>query len=189
MGDPRIEDLPTPLGISAYDLVTGKPTLITSGRLVPALQRSMAVPFFFPPCRDASGVWCDAGPWEAVPVSLARAWAPEEPVIGVLVDAPKPAFLATRYGAALLRRVSLRLGIDGDALTARRYLALLAVRWADPVHREEPDLLIAPRLGLTTAWQFGRIGPMIERGERDALDALASVTVGRAEAKASVNAA
>jgi NTE family protein len=191
LGDPRIEDLPTPLGISAYDLVTGRPTLITSGRLVPALQRSIAVPFFFPPCRDASGVWCDAGPWEAVPVSLARAWAPEEPVIGVLVDAPKPAFLATRYGAALLRRVSLRLGIDGDTLTARRYLALLAVRWADPVHREEPDLLIAPRLGMTTAWQFGRIGPMIERGERDALAALASVTVGsaKAEAEASVNAA
>ena len=182
MGDPRIEELPTPLGISAYDLVSGRPTLITSGRLVTALERSIAVPFFFPPRRDATGVWCDAGPWEAVPVSLARAWAPDAPVIGVLVDAPKPPFLASRYGAALLRRVSLRLGTDGEALTARRYLALLAVRWADPVHREEPDLLIQPRLGMTTAWQFGRIGPMIERGERDALAALASVTVERAEA-------
>jgi NTE family protein len=189
LGDPRIEELPTPLGISAYDLVSGRPTLITSGRLVTALQRSIAVPFFFPPCRDATGVWCDAGPWEAVPVSLARAWAPDAPVIGVLVDAPKPAFLATRYGAALLRRVALRLGTDGDALTARRYLALLTVRWADPVHREEPDLLITPRLGMTTAWQFGRIGPMIERGERDALAALASVTVTDAESEASGHAA
>jgi NTE family protein len=175
LGDPRIEELPTPLGISAYDLVSGRPTLITRGRLVDALERSIAVPLFFPPCRDADGVWCDAGPWEAVPVSLARGWAPDDPVIGVLVDAPKPAVLASRYGAALLRRLGLRLGTAGERLTARRYLALLATRWADPVHVEPADLLIAPRLGLTNALQFSRIGPMIERGERDALAALADL--------------
>ena len=62
LGDPRIEDLPTPLGITTFDLLTGRPRLITSGRLVDALAMSIAVPLFFPPCRDADGVWCDAGP-------------------------------------------------------------------------------------------------------------------------------
>ncbi|HYM52758.1 MAG TPA: patatin-like phospholipase family protein, partial [Candidatus Dormibacteraeota bacterium] len=66
LGDPQIEDLPTPLAISAYDLVAGRPTAITSGRLVDAIERSMAVPFFFPPLPAADAVWCDAGPWEAV---------------------------------------------------------------------------------------------------------------------------
>ena len=62
-----------------------------------------------------------------------------------------------------------------DRLTARRYLALLTNRWADPVVREPPDLLIAPRLGRMNALQFGRIAPAVAIGERDALLALASI--------------
>jgi predicted acylesterase/phospholipase RssA len=176
LGDPQIEDLPLPLGISTYDLVSGRPFLITRGSLTQALERSIAVPLFFPPRPDADGVWTDAGPWESMPVSLARAWAPELPIIGVHVDAPKPPFLASRIGAAFLRRWALRLGVGtpGEPLTARRYLALLANRWADPVAWHEPDLLIAPRLGLVNALQFGRISHMVERGERDATLALAA---------------
>jgi NTE family protein len=186
LGDPRIEDLPTPLGITAYDLVSGRPRLITSGRLVDALEMSIAVPFFFPPRRDPDGIWCDAGPWEGVPVSLARAWAPDEPVIGVLADIPKPGFLASRVGAAVLRATSTRLG-TGTAtqrLTARRYLGLLAARWAEPVVVEPPDLLIAPRLGLTNALQFGRIGPCAAIGERDARLALAAIGLSEVSADA-----
>ena len=178
LGDPDIEDLPIPLGITAYDLVAGRPRLITSGRLIDALQVSIAVPLFFPPRRDRDGVWCDAGPWEGIPVTLARAWAPSLPVIGVLADIPKPGFLASRPGAAFLHAASARLGVgvDSDRLTARRYLALLTNRWADPVVREPPDLLIAPRLGRMNALQFGRIAPAVAIGERDALLALASIS-------------
>jgi NTE family protein len=177
LGDPRIEDLPTPLGVTAYDLVGGCPKLITSGRLMDALAVSIAVPFFFPPRHDAAGVWCDAGPWEAVPVTLSRRWDPERPVIGVLADAPKPAVLSTRAGAALLRAASVRLGVGGpaDRLTARRFLALLAANWAEPVVVEPPDLLIEPRLGRMNALQFGRIDAAIAIGERDAREVLAAV--------------
>ena len=177
LGDPRIEDLPLPLGITAFDLVSGRPRLITTGRLTDALERSIAVPLFFPPRRDAEGIWCDAGPWEGVPVSPSRAWAPDDPVIGVLVDIPKPAFLAGRVSAAVLRATSARLGTGTarERLTARRYLGLLAARWADPVVAEPPDLLIAPRLGFTNALQFGRVVPVAALGERDARLALASI--------------
>lgn len=177
LGDPLIEDLEIPLGITTYDLVAGAPRLITSGRLVDALEVSIAVPFFFPPRRDLDGVWCDAGPWEGIPVSLARGWDPELPVIGVIADIPKPAFLASRGGAAFLRAVSARLGVGTaeDRLTARRYLALLTARWADPVVRRPPDLLIAPRLGRMNALQFSRISDAIAIGERDAGLALATI--------------
>lgn len=177
LGDPRIEDLPTPLGITAYDLVAGAPRLITHGRLIDALEISIAVPFFFPPRRDADGVWCDAGPWEGIPVTPARAWEPALPVIGVLADIPKPAFLASRAGAVFLRAVSARLGTgtSEDRLTARRYLALLTGRWADPVVRNPPDLLIAPRLGRMNALQFSRVSDAIAIGERDARLALATI--------------
>src|SRR5688500_351232 len=102
LGDPHIEDFPTPLGITTYDLVAGRPRLITEGRLVDALEMSIAVPLFFPPTRNPDGVWCDAGPWEGIPVTPARAWEPALPVIGVLADIPKPAFLA-KIGRASCR--------------------------------------------------------------------------------------
>ncbi len=177
LGDPRIEDLPIPLGVTTYDLVAGTPRLITRGRLVDALARSIAVPFFFPPRHDRDGVWCDAGPWEGIPVSLAREWRPEDPIIGVLADIPKPAFLASRTGAVVLRAVSSRLGVRDaqERLTARRYLALLTARWADPVVRDPPDLLIVPRLGRMNALQFGRVSHAVAIGERDARLALATI--------------
>ena len=177
LGDPRIEELPIPLGVTTYDLVAGRPRLITSGSLVDALERSIAVPFFLPPRRDADGVWCDAGPWEGVPVTLSRAWDPSLPIIGVLADLPKPAFLAGRVGAAVLRATSARLagGSTSERLTARRFLSLVTARWADPVVVEPPDVLIAPRLGRMNALQFGRIGPAIAIGERDTVAALGGI--------------
>lgn len=177
LDDPLIEDFPTPLGITAFDLVAGRPRLITEGRLVDALEVSIAVPFFFPPRRDPDGIWCDAGPWEAIPVTLARAWDPALPVVGVVADISKPAFLSRRFGAAALRAVSTRLGrgTARERLTARRYLGLLTQRWADPVVEEPPDLLIRPRLGLMNALQFGRIDRAVAIGERDAREALATL--------------
>ena len=177
LGNPRIEDLPTPLGVTTYDLVAGRPRLITEGPLVDALEMSIAVPFFLSPRRDATGVWCDAGPWEGVPVTLAREWDPAAPVVGVLADIPKPGFLSSRVGSAVLRRASARIAgrTATRRLTARRYLSLVLERWADPVVANPPDVLITPRLGRMSALQFGRIAPAIEIGERDTLAALASM--------------
>ncbi len=173
LGDPLIEELPLPLAVSAYDLVAGQPTAITSGPLLEALERSIAVPIVFPPTAIGSAVWCDAGPWESVPVSLARSLSPA-PVIGVWIDIPKPGLLASPPVATLLRRLAGRLGTGtpSDELTARRYAALLATRWADPVHVEAPDLMIRPRLGLTSGLQFGRVARMVQLGYRDARAAL-----------------
>ena len=183
LGNPLIEDLPLPLGITVFDLVTGRPSLLTSGRLADALEASIAVPLFFPPRSDAAGVWSDAGPWEGIPVSLARSWAPDEPVVGVFVDVPKPGFLAGPVGGPLLRAVSRRLGVtaSSERLTARRYLGLLTARWAEPVVKEPPDLLIAPRLGRMNALQFGHIDRAAAIGERDARLALATIGITEGE--------
>ena len=75
-----------------------------------------------------------------------------------------------------------------DRLSARRFLALVAARWADPVVDEPPDLLIVPRLGRMNALQFGRIDSAIAIGEHDTRVALDAIGLsGRREV--SVNAA
>lgn len=171
LGNPRIEELPIPLAITSLDLVSGKPAVIERGPLIEALERSIAVPFFFPPTVDADGaVWCDAGPWEVVPVSASRRLS-DAPVVGVHVDSAKPRLLETRLAARALSAASARLAASSPLhepvpgrLTLRRYLALLAAHLGEPVLREPPDVLIQPNLGLTTAWQFSRVRPMVERG-------------------------
>lgn len=112
-----------------------------------------------------------------MPVTLSRAWDPSLPVVGVLADIPKPAFLASRVGAAVLRGASARLKgtSTSDRLTARRYVSLITARWADPVVAEPPDVLIVPRLGRMNALQFGRIGPTIAIGARDTLEVLGGI--------------
>ncbi|HEX6138913.1 MAG TPA: patatin-like phospholipase family protein, partial [Candidatus Limnocylindria bacterium] len=102
LGDPTFDQLPIPFAVSAYDLAAGRRVAITSGKVVEAVQRSIAVPAFFPPCPDEQGVWCDAGPWESVPVSLARQLSPD-PVIGVWIYPAKPDILASRGVAWTLR--------------------------------------------------------------------------------------
>ncbi len=171
LGSPRIEDLPGRLAVTAYDLVSGTPTAITSGPLVEALRRSIAVPLFFPPRHDADGVWCDAGPWESVPVTIARSLSPD-PVIGVWVDVPKPAFMASRPVASLLRGAARLTTGEQQRLTARRYFSLLTQRWADPVVAEPPDLLIRPRLGVSSALRFSQVAQASAIGYRDARTAL-----------------
>jgi predicted acylesterase/phospholipase RssA len=179
VGDPLIEELPIALAVSAYDLVAGRPTAITSGPLLDALERSIAVPLVFPPTAVDGSVWCDAGPWESVPISLARSLS-GAPVIGVWIEVPKPGLLASPPVAAVLRRLGRRHGTGepDDALTARRFAALLATRYAEPVHAEDADLMIRPRLGLTPGWQFDRVARMVALGHRDARAALVAASVG-----------
>ena len=109
----------------------------------------------------------------------------------MLADIPKPAFLASRVGAAFLRTASGRLGVGtpADRLTARRFLALLTARWADPVVAEPPDLLIAPQLRWMNALQFGQVDRAVAIGERDTHRVLATIGASEVRSEASVRAA
>ncbi len=170
LGDPLSEDLPVPLAITTYDLASGRCVAVTSGPVAEAVERAIAVPLFFPPCADGEQLFCDAGLWESVPVSVARRLAPGRRVIGAWADTPKPAFFTLPPVASVMRRLSARLGVGGvgEPLSARRYLAMLSARMAEPVVSEEPELLIRPRLGPMPAWHFSRVAEMSRRGYRDA---------------------
>ena len=177
LGDPRIEELPVPLGVTAFDLVAGAPRLITHGRLSTRSRSASQCRSSFRRAAIPMASGATPGPGRVSRSRRRGIWDPTLPVIGVLADIPKPAFLASSAGAAFLRTVSARLGVGSleDRLTARRYLALLTARWADPVVRLAPDLLIAPRLGRLNALQFDRISDAIAIGERDARLALATI--------------
>jgi predicted acylesterase/phospholipase RssA len=178
VGNPLIEDLPIPYAAATYDLVAGRHELITTGRVSDALARSCAISVVFPPVVDGDAVWVDAGVWEPVPISLARRWAPEAPVVGVQVISPKPAWFAMPPLAWTLRagaRLFGGIGTNGAPLTARRYTALLADRITIPIETARADLLIQPDLGHFSWIRFGVVEEPVRRGYEAARAALADV--------------
>lgn len=178
VGDPLIEDLPIPYAAATYDLVAGRHDLVTTGRVADALARSCAISVVFPPIVEGDAVWVDAGVWEPVPISLARRWAPEAPVIGVQVISPKPAWFATPPLAWSLRAGARLFGgieSNGTPLTARRYTALLADRITIPIETARADLLIRPDLGHFSWLRFGVVDEPVRRGYEAARAALAGV--------------
>lgn len=176
VGDPRIEDLPIPFAAATYDLVTGRHQLITRGPVSDALIRSCAISVVFAPIVDGAAIWADAGVWEVVPISMTRAWS-AEPVVGVQVIAPKPAWFARSPVAWSLRAGARVLGTgnSGDRLGARRYAALLAHRITDPVVDAPADLLIVPNLRGISWVRFGNVETPRRRGYEAARRALADL--------------
>jgi predicted acylesterase/phospholipase RssA len=178
VGNPLIEELPIPYAAASYDLVAGRHELITSGRVADALKRSCAISVVFPPVVEGDAVWVDAGVWEPVPISLARRWAPDHPVIGVQCISAKPTWFATPPLAWSLRAGARLFGgtaPDGERLTARRYTALLADRITNPTEDARADLLIRPDLGHFSWLRFGVVEEPRRRGYEAALAALAAV--------------
>jgi NTE family protein len=71
-GQSQFRDLNLPLGVAAVDLDSGGELILTSGRLVPALMASMAVPGIFPPVRYEGRVLVDGGLRVPVPSAACR---------------------------------------------------------------------------------------------------------------------
>jgi NTE family protein len=179
VGHPLIEDLPIPYAAATYDLVTGRHELVTRGPVVEALMRSCAISVVFPPIVDGDAILVDAGVWEPVPISLARRWAPDRPVVGVQVISPKPAWFASPPLTWSLHAGARLLGTapNGNRLNARRYSALLAARITEPVVDAQADVLILPELGHLSWIRFGTVDEPRHRGYAAAQRALDAVAV------------
>jgi len=174
VGNPLIEDLERPYAAAAYDLVTGTALAITRGPVADALVRSCAISVVFPPVPQGDAVLADAGIWEPVPVSLARAWS-DEPVLGVQLIGAKPPLLERGPLAWSLRTGARWLGTSPNGrLDARRYTALLAEAVTRPTIRSAPDVMIRPMLWDVNWMRFGNITTPRRRGYEATMRALGS---------------
>ncbi|MDM0033666.1 patatin-like phospholipase family protein [Variovorax sp. J22P271] len=70
-GDSRIEDLPTPLHITATDLANGEQVVLSSGRVVDALRASIALPFAFSPWTIGGKLLIDGFLSDPMPIGVA----------------------------------------------------------------------------------------------------------------------
>jgi NTE family protein len=70
-GDRRIEDLPTPLFITATDFRTGEQVILSRGSLVDAIRASIAIPFIFKPYPVDGRLLIDGFMSDPLPVGVA----------------------------------------------------------------------------------------------------------------------
>ena len=86
-GDARLEDLQTPLRVTATDAATGQTVVIRRGRLMDALRASIAMPFMFAPQTIEGRRLIDGFVSDPLPVSAA---ADAETVVAMGFEAPMP---------------------------------------------------------------------------------------------------
>jgi NTE family protein len=84
----NIEDLRIPFAVTTVDIDAAQQVILSQGRLVDAILATIAVPGVFPPRIMDHRVLIDGGVLDPVPVNLARALAPDLPVVAVVLSPP-----------------------------------------------------------------------------------------------------
>jgi len=181
IGQLRFEDLDIPFAVTAVDIETAEAVTIQSGSIYEAVLATIAVPGVFPPHEINGRMLIDGGVMNPVPVSIARRFLPDLPVVAVVLAPPQnpwstpsvsrllPSlpYLST-YLAKL--RISKALNIYlrsveiGSALLTDLHLEL-----------EKPDVIIrpqVPKIGLLDEVEIDEIVLLGEIAAREALPEL-----------------
>ena len=157
-------DLQLPFRAVATDLQTGRETVLADGPLLPAIRASISIPGLFTPVH-LDGRWLvDGGLVNPVPVNVARALAPDLPVIAIDVTQGIPDSAAPLAKAPPL----------GDVLTRTIRIAesrLAAYRRAE----DPPDLLVEVPVASIATLDFLRAPEAAAHGYSATLAALGQI--------------
>jgi NTE family protein len=181
LGDRTFDDLRIPLAMTAVDLETGQSVVLSEGRMVDAILATIALPGIFPPREYEGRLLVDGGVVDPVPVSTARALAPEVPV-GAVVLSPKttswnghkepPAFLSSLplvhrlYKYRLPQSLSIfmrSVDIASSQLTNMR------------LKIDKPDVIIRPEVSTVGLIDSVDIEEVVKLGEEAAASVLPKI--------------
>ncbi len=155
IGDKTFEDLKIPFIATAVDVDSGQEIMLDSGRLLPAIQATSAIPGLFPAVRMGHMQLVDGAVLDPVPVSIARWLAPDYPVVAVSLSIPSdewqysarigvpsyvpiPEFLVHQFTQLRLGQ-AMKVFIDSTEITSNM-IAELRLRM------EKPDVLLQPKV-------------------------------------------
>ncbi len=155
IGDENFEDLKIPFIATAVDINSGQEILLDSGRLLPAMQASSAIPGLFPSVKFGQLDLVDGGVLDPVPVSAARWLAPDYPIVAVSLSTPIdewqdagrigvpsyvpiPEFIVHQFSQFRLSQ-AMKIFIDSNDITSNM-IAELRLRI------EKPDVLLQPKI-------------------------------------------
>lgn len=172
----RFEALEIPLSVTAVDLQEGELVVFHSGRLVPALRASSALPGVLSPVKHRERFFLDGGLLNNLPVDVARTQT-LRPVVAVDVGAPRDRELVLEDERTLWEKLRHPLVPGQRLLTLELFLKSFDVPAARMTElrlaMHPPDLLIRPPLPKDFLIEdFRRIDEGIDIGYRAATEAL-----------------
>ncbi len=148
LGQLHFQDLATPLVISASDLDSGKPVILTEGAVAPAVHASCAIPGLVRPVAHAGYQnLADGGVTNNTPSAAVKQLGADY-VVGVDAFAPKR------------RRFAGPIGVGLNAVE-------IMVRNSN-LGTKDSDCLIAPDLSDISFGRFGQKQKMLDIGRREA---------------------
>jgi NTE family protein len=153
---PTIERLGIPFVAVATDLKTGGEVVLDRGPVGPAIHASSAIPGVFRPVQLDGRSLVDAGVVDPVPVSVARARGADVVIavdIGMELAVEEPGNIAS---------ISLRCIV----LLAREIARIKA---------READVLISPKVGETSSFDFSRKKDLMAAGVAAAREAVPAI--------------
>ena len=180
LADRHFADLPIPFAVTAVDLLTGQEIVLSEGRLTDAVLATIALPGIFPSRAWGDYLLVDGGLINPVPISVARALAPNLPVVAVALSRkpeahrviPKTSLLGplpaldriSRFRLAQAFNVFTRsMSISGRLLTELR------------LNLEKPELIIRPdvdHIGLLDSVDVSEVARLGEEAAEMQLPAL-----------------
>jgi NTE family protein len=162
----NFDQLPTPFRAVATDLESGESVILASGDLTSAMRASLSAPGVFAPVERDGRLLVDGGIADNVPVDIARAMGVD---LVIVVDVGFPLLPRRQLNSApAISNQMLAILIRHNA---EEQLATLTPR----------DILIQPRLGDASSFDFGVFARLIGVGETAARDKgaqLATLAVG-----------
>jgi NTE family protein len=177
LGNRTFDDLNIPFAAIAVDLNSRREIVLKEGRVVDAILGSIAVPGIFPPKEYASYRLVDGGTLNPVPVSVARALAPNLPVVAVTLYPPldqpsTPINLQIPGPKPLLEQLS-RLNITQAFQIFAEAIDIGQRQMTDlRLKMEHPEVLIAPDTGDIGLLDSVDVPEVVKLGEQAALEAI-----------------
>jgi NTE family protein len=155
LGDMSFKDLKIPFVSTAVDINTGREIIMNTGKILPAIQATSAIPGLFPAVRLGAMDLVDGGVLDPVPVSAARWLFPDYPIIAVSLSVPNnewgevekiqvpsyvgvPDFLMQHFAQLRLSQ-AMKVFIDSNDVMSNM-IAELRLRI------EKPDVLLNPKV-------------------------------------------
>lgn len=180
LGDIEFQHMQIPLAIVALDLKKEERVILKTGKVVPALQASMAIPLLFAPVRIGGRCLADPGIINSIPIDVPFQMRAHR-VIGVSAEPEKPP--AIRISEAPLRQIVLTLarimltlgfGMRGNIVGYLPHV-LRILASPQPIYEPlEPSLILKPKFrGMSrNAYTHDQVLRAIEAGEAVAQEAL-----------------
>jgi NTE family protein len=146
----EFSDLPTRFAVVATDMDTGRPAVLDSGPVLPAVQASIALPFIARPVKIGDCYYVDGGLMDTAPVGVARAMGADIVIATCLgQNYTAPRFLRRRpWTRSLVERAGRqRTPGAGRVRDQVRFVGrLCAASYNPPPPATDADVTICPAL-------------------------------------------